>query len=113
MSLRKERLGDEIKDLIATCFVGDKLRDPRVQGVTITAVKLSGDLQMASVYFRLFEKDQKDDALKGLDSCKGFLRRELSKALDVRRVPELRFFYDDQVEEGSRIEALLAQLNNG
>jgi ribosome-binding factor A len=109
MSARKDRLGDEIRDLLANCFAGDRLNDPRIQGVTVTHVKLTGDLQLASVYFRVYESERKDEVLKGLESCKGFLRKHLASGLDIRRVPELRFFYDESVEYGSRIEFLIEQ----
>ncbi len=110
MGIRQERLADEIRDVIAMIFSGDQLSDPRLSGVTITAVKISGDLQLASVYFRLYDKKILEDAQKGLESCKGFLKRKLASVLDVRRVPELRFFFDESIEQGARIEELISQL---
>jgi ribosome-binding factor A len=112
MGLRKDRLADEIRDIMATAFSSGRMNDPRLAEVTITAVKLSGDLQVASVYFRLFEKDHQKAALEGLESCKGFLKHKLATSLSVRRVPELRFYHDDSVEYGANIEELLARLKN-
>jgi ribosome-binding factor A len=109
MSSRKDRLADEIRDVLALCFSGNRLSDPRVQGVTVTHVKLTGDLQLASVYFRVYDASKRGEAEKGLESCKGFLRNQLATALDVRRVPELRFFFDESIEYGARIEQLLQQ----
>ena len=112
MGLRSDRLADEIRDLVARCFSGGQMRDPRLQNVTITAVKLSGDLQIASIYFRIMGEDADiEGATKGLESAKSFLRKKLAGALDVRRVPDIRFFYDESVEYGAHIEKLLAQLN--
>ena len=52
-----------------------------------------------------------EEVQKGLDSCKGYLKGTVSKTLDyLRRVPDLRFVYDESVEEGSRIEGLLSKL---
>lgn len=111
MAIRKDRMADEIRDLIARCFQGGQMEDPRLAGVTITAVKLSGDLQLASVYFRVYGDERAVDAAqRGLQSAAGFLRRRLADALDVRRVPTLRFFYDESIERGSRIEELLSKL---
>lgn len=110
MSLRKERMTDEIRDLLALAFQGDSMRDPRLSGVTITAVKLTPDLQLAYVYFRLFDPTKETDALKGFESCSGFLRNKLAENLDVRRVPELKFFYDESIEKGERIEKILHRI---
>lgn len=109
MGLRQERLADEIRDLLAGCFLGDQMRDPRLVGLTVTHVRLSSDLQLATVYFRVFDKAQIGSALDGLERCKGFLRRHLANNLALRRVPELRFFYDESVEHGAQIEKLLEE----
>ena len=107
MGLRKDRLADEIRDIVASCFRGGIMSDPRLEGVTITAVKLSGDLQQASVYYRVYADDKLEDSAKGLKSAAGFFRKKLADALDIRRVPELRFYFDESIEHGSRIEELL------
>ena len=54
MGLRQERMADQIRDTLAVCFSGGQMADPRLSQVTITAVKLSGDLQIAKVYFRIY-----------------------------------------------------------
>jgi len=110
MSSRQERLGEQIRDVLAACFTGEKLNDPRIGGVTLTHVRLTADLQLASVYYRLFDSQSKEAAKDGLESCKGFLKKSLSRELKTRRIPELRFFYDESVETGARIENLLASI---
>ncbi len=110
MGLRKERMADEIRDLIARCFTGGQMSDPRVENVTITAVKLTPDLQLAYVYFRPMVGSDKDRCQRGLESAAGFLRSRLAESLDVRRVPSLKFFYDESIEHGSRIEDLLTKV---
>lgn len=113
MGLRQERLADEIRDLIAVCFMGGQMSDPRLTHVNITAVKLTSDLQLASVYFRVVGDDEAVAAAqKGLHSASGFLRHRLAEQLDIRRVPALRFFYDESVERGSKIEGLLQRLDD-
>ena len=92
--------------------MGNQMRDPRLEGVAITHVKVSADLQLATVYFRLYNQEHKDQAKTGLERSKSFLRKHLAQNLKLRRVPELRFFYDESVEHGSRIEALLDQIKN-
>lgn len=112
MGLRQDRLADEIRDILAGCFYGGKMNDPRLQGVTITHVKVSSDLQVASVYFRLFDEKDKDVAQSGLEHCSGLLKKKLADVLRLRRVPALRFFYDESVETGARIESLLQKIKD-
>lgn len=114
MGLRQERIADEIRDLIAGCFLGGQMGDPRLDSVTITAVKLTPDLQLATVYFRIYGEANPgkiERATKGLESAGGFFRKRLSEALDIRRTPNLRFFYDESIERGARIEKLLGDLD--
>ena len=115
MSLRQTRLSDEIRDIIAVFFLGDRLNDPRLQGVTITAVDMSPDLQIAKIYFRLFDEDDesKNDALTGMKSASSLFRKELGKKLDLRRVPELKFFYDESLERAGKIETILQKIHAG
>jgi ribosome-binding factor A len=113
MGLRQTRLADEMRDILAAAFTGGQLSDPRLAGVTITAVKLSPDLQLASVYFRIYGDEPEKAATAaaaGLTSASGYLRRLLAEAFDIRRVPNLRFFYDESIERGSKIESLLAKI---
>ena len=110
MGLRQERLADELRDVLANCFLGGKLSDPRLESVTISAVKLSADLQIAYVYYRVYEDSQGDSAQKGLESASGFLKREVSKSLELRRIPDLKFFFDKSVEHASKIEEMLKKL---
>lgn len=111
MGLRKERLADELRDIIGSLFQGGRMDDPRLAEVTISAVKLSPDLQVATVYFRVYPGANPDAARVGLGRAAGFIRKELAGNLELRRVPELRFFYDESIERGSRVEELLQQIN--
>jgi ribosome-binding factor A len=110
MGVRQQRLADEIRDIIGSCFLGGQMEDPRLRNVTITAVKLTADLQLASVYFRIYgEAIDIDAARQGLERATGVFRHKLAEALDIRRLPSLRYFYDESLDRGSRIEELLAQ----
>ena len=113
MGLRQERMADEIRDVVAACLTGGQMSDPRLDLVTVTAVKITSDLQMASIYFRLMGPNvTKEQAKKGLEHAAGYLRRRVAGRIDMRRVPTLRFFFDESIERGSRIEYLLANLNS-
>lgn len=85
-----------------------RVRDRRVQDVTIMGVEVSRDLSVARVYYSLLgTHTERRVAQKGLESVAGFLRREAGRHLRLRSIPELRFFYDDSLDRGARIEALL------
>lgn len=110
MSLRTERMADEIRDILASNFQGGRMNDPRLEFVTITAVKISPDLQVATVYFRTYDSSAPERAQKGLESATSYLRKQL-KVLDIRRVPELRFIYDSTLESAERIEGILHKIH--
>ena len=109
MGLRRERLADEVRDIIASCFQAGILGDPRLSSVTITGVKLSGDCQLANIYFTSHDPDV-DKAKRGLMSASSFLRKKLADNLDIRRVPDLRFYHDESIERGAYMESLLKQI---
>ncbi|RZA15556.1 MAG: 30S ribosome-binding factor RbfA [Proteobacteria bacterium] len=111
MGLRKDQLADQIRDLLALNFQGGRLSDPRLGSVTITAVKLTADLQQATVFYRTYDDKDAAPAMKGLQSAAGFLRKSLSEALDIRRVPELHFKYDKSIEYAGRIETVLGEIH--
>lgn len=107
---RQIQLADQIRDIISTQLI-DEISDPRLSGVVVTHAELTRDLQLASLYCRSYnDLTEWQTAEKAFQSCKGRLKRKLSKSLGVRRVPELRFFFDKSVEEGSKIEKLISEI---
>lgn len=104
---RSRRVGEQIQRELAE-LVQRELKDPRLGMVTISGVDVSRDLTVAKIYFTVLtpEHDVKQ-TLKGLTNAAGFLRRELGHRMQLRVVPELRFFYDSSIENGSRLSALI------
>lgn len=84
-----------------------RLKDPRVQGVTVTEVRASPDLSHATVFLRSEAPVEVEDAIAGLESACGYLRRALGQAIRIRKVPEFKFLADDSLERAERIEELL------
>jgi len=111
MFKRSEKVAEAIHEEISTLLING-VKDPRVGLVTITGVKLTDDLRHATVYFstRGADADRKD-AEAGLNSAKGFLRREVGKLLRMRYVPEIIFRYDESVAYGNHIENILKQIH--
>jgi ribosome-binding factor A len=104
---RADRIGDLLVELISE-LLSREIRDPRVRGVTITAVKVSKDLKHARVYFNLLGgSGNRESALAGLQSASGFIRGRVGKELKLKFVPTIEFSYDDTEDEAQKIEELL------
>jgi ribosome-binding factor A len=99
-------LQKEISELLVR-----KVKDPRLEMVTITGVKISPDLKLARIYFSRFgSTEDLKKVMEGLQSSTGFLRRELGQRMKLRYVPELVFIHDTSFEYGDRIESLLKDI---
>ncbi len=107
---RAKRVGDNILKEIANLLLF-KVRDPRVRGVTVTGVQLSDDLKHAKVYYSVMgtQEDVKT-AQAGLDSAKGFIKREIGLRMELRYVPDLMFVYDPSLKWSSKIDELIEQI---
>lgn len=91
-------------------LVREELKDPRVEGVTITGVDASSDLSYARVSVRtLTGETPLEDVIEGLSSASGYIRRQLGRDLHFRRIPELHFVADTTLEHARRIEELLGE----
>jgi ribosome-binding factor A len=110
-SRRQKRLADVILRELSD-IVRRRVKDPRLEGLTITGTRLSPDYQYADVHvYRLGgDPEALEEALRGLESAQGFIRRELGSRLRVRHTPELRFHLDESIDYGDRIESLLAEI---
>jgi ribosome-binding factor A len=89
------------------------LRDPRLEGVLVSRVEVTDDLQLARVYVRRElgnEEAAVKAALKGLGAASGRLRRVIAQALGLRYAPTFRFFYDEAPDAVARIEELLREV---
>lgn len=99
----------EVNDILM-----NTVRDPRVKGITITEVDLTGDLQQATIFYSTLETDDqtKKETQAGLDKATGLIRKELGSRLTTYHTPELEFKRDESVEYGNRIDQLLNELKN-
>jgi len=104
---RSDRVGDLLLRALADLLTRE-IRDPRVQSINLTGIKVSKDLRHARIFFSAFGADiNRDDALAGLKRATGFIRSRLGKELSLRFVPSLEFIYDETEAEAQRIESLL------
>ena len=109
-SNRIGRINEEIQKELASLL--RNLKDPRVQDtmISITHVEATPDLRYAKVYVSFLEEDKAKDALKGLKSAGGYLRRELGRALQLRYTPELQWALDDSITYGAKMLSLINSL---
>ena len=111
-SYRASRTGEDImRELTA---ILRRVKDPRVSGTMLSIVRadVTNDMSYATVYVSSVDgMEAAREAVKGLKSAAGFMRRELGMALSLRHTPELRFVADDSIEYSSRITATLNSLN--
>lgn len=109
-SNRIGRINEEIQKELASLL--RNLKDPRVQNtmISITRVETTPDLRYAKVYVSFLEADKAQDALKGLKSAGGYLRRELGHALNLRYTPELMWALDDSITYGAKMLELINSL---
>ena len=106
---RPHRVGERIREELSRVMISD-LRDPRLGFVTVTEVRMTSDLREARIYVSVMGDDQQQsDSLKALEAAGGFLRRELSHRMQLRRVPSLRFELDHSSVYAEHIEKLLRQ----
>jgi len=109
---RSVRVGDQILREVALILM-ERVKDPRVEGVTVTGINLSKDLRYAKIYYSVMgETSQVERARIGLDSAKGFIKREIGMRLTLRYVPEITFVYDSTLVTGSEIERLFEKLKS-
>jgi len=111
MTRRTDRVAEllriELNDLIL-----HRLKDPRVKLASVIGVEVTGDLSRAKVLVSVLgEEEDRESALKGLQSAAGFLRSQLAKRLRLRTTPQLVLVLDRGAEHSQRMSELLEELD--
>lgn len=112
MSVKTERIANllirEISDILQ-----NEVYDEDIKFVTITFCKVDTDLSLAQVYCTVFDESKKDKCLHDLNAAKGFIKTELAKRkLEIRKIPDLRFIYDESISYGKKIEDIIEKIND-
>ncbi len=109
---RATRVGDQILRFIAELLM-NKIRDPRIKGVTLTGINLSNDLKNARIFFSVIGTESEvKQALTGLESARGFIKRQLGSGLGLRYVPDIIFDHDPTLATGNRLEQLFKKIQD-
>jgi len=104
---RTLKLGESLREIIAG-ILATEVSDPRLEMVTVTGVQISSDLGVANIYVTAHGTTERyDEVLAGLESAKGRIRSLLGQQISLRVTPELRFFIDESIDEGQRIDLAL------
>ena len=111
-SKREFKIADHIRKTVSE-IVRAKVRDPRVNTVTITDVEITYDISIAKVFYSVYPWSESNlkDANAGLHSAKKFIRMQLGKELTCYRTPELNFKLDTSLDHGDRINELLTRVS--
>jgi ribosome-binding factor A len=111
---RTNRISEEMKKEISAIIQGE-LKDPRLpKMISVTSAEVTRDLRYAKVFISVFGNEaDKKNAIEGLKSAAGFIRREVGHRLQLRYSPELLFELDDSIERGVYITKLINDTVNG
>ncbi len=109
-SNRINRINEEIQKSLAENL--RNVKDPRVSGtmISVTKVETTPDLRYAKVYVSFLEENKAAEAMKGLKSAAGWLRREVGNDLKLRYTPELQWALDDSITYGAKLLSLINSL---
>ena len=109
---RAAKMADRIKVIVAKVLERG-IKDPRLGFVTITDVRVTGDLQHASIFYTVYGTDEERlDSAAALKSATGMIRSEVGKNLTARLTPSIEFIADGIPENAALIESLLAEARN-
>lgn len=107
-SLKGERVSSDMQRELCNILLLEA-KDEDFKNVTITDVDVTNDLGFAKIYFTTLDNREKVE--KDLNNAAGFFRSELSQRLDIRHTPELRFIFDESIENGQKIEKIMEELH--
>ena len=106
---RMRRVNEAVREVVSAHIAGD-LKDPRIGFVTVTAVDTSPDLRRARVYVSVLgDEAERERALEGLASSRGFLQAKVNEELHLKRTPALSFEYDPSIDQGVRLRRLIEE----
>jgi len=107
---RARKLGELIKVIVAEALERGVIKDTRLGFVTITDVKMTGDLQSASIFYTVYGTDEeREETAAALKANTGRIRGEVGRGLTVRLVPTIEFILDALPENAKSIDDLLAK----
>lgn len=111
MSIKIDRLNNIMVENIGK-IIRTEIKDERINFATVTAVKVTNDLSFAKVYITVLDESEKDNVIKLLNKASNFIERELSKRIEIRKMPNIMFVYDDSLEYAANIENIIESIDS-
>ena len=109
---RPDRVGDQIRQELSEILSRGEVHDPGIGFITLTRVQVTADLQLARVFYtRLGDPHARKETARALTRATGFFRRQIGARLQLRRVPELEFRFDESIAHQDRIEQILRDIH--
>ncbi len=110
MSIKTEKIGSNfVKEI--SYIIMEEIKDPKIQFVTLTDCDVTNDLSYAKVYFTTLKDEEKEEVLEALNKAANFIEIELSKRIEIRKMPQISFYLDESIDYGNHIEKLIDEVN--
>lgn len=111
---RVQRIGEELRRVISD-IIRSKIKDPRIpEIISVTNVIVTNDLSFAKIFVEIMgTKEEKEEAIEGLNSAKGFIKKEISSEVKLRQMPELIFILDKTLDINQKMEKLIEEVKHG
>lgn len=110
MSITTERLASQIRKELSILLLNE-VKNPKIGYVTVTEVRLTNDLSYATVFYTVMgNKERISVTQEALESSEGFIKAEIAKRVQMRKVPKYIFKYDESLERGNKISKMIDEL---
>lgn len=109
MSVKTKKIGSMFTREISRIIL-EEIKDPNIKFVTLTGCDVTNDLSYAKVYFTCLNRDKKEETEKALNKAANYIEIELSKSIEIRKMPQISFHYDTSIEYGENIEKKLQEI---
>lgn len=108
---RTNRISEEVKRIVSE-LLNNGIKDPRVNAMTtVTDVEVTSDLSFANIYVSVLgDREDKDNSIAGLESARGFIRKEIGKKINLRHIPEPVFHLDESIEHAMNISKIINEI---
>ena len=113
VTFRMDKVNAQLQKALST-IINNEIRNPNLDDlvITVTEVQTAPDFSSAKVFISALNGiEKKDEIINELKKAEGFIKKELSHELELKRMPTLKFFYDDSLDQGDKILHLLEKLH--
>jgi ribosome-binding factor A len=109
---RINRISEEVKKVVSE-LIQNEIKDPRISGMpSVNKVSVTKDLRFAKIYISVLgSEEDKESTIEGLQSAKGFVRKEIGNRINLRHVPEPIFMLDESIEQALYMSKLIEEVN--